>query len=94
MFLFGSIPYLITFESESDEQKVDELLGWTFIVGSVFFFLGGCINIARARFLLKEDVKKFEERKKAGNTDEDNGGSAAATTGDNGTDVKEESGAE
>jgi len=61
MFLAGSIPYLIPLETEGDILKLDRFLAWTFIVGSIFFFIGGLINYARAYKILKEDFAQLKE---------------------------------
>jgi len=60
LFLAGSVPYLIPLESESDRRRLDWFLAWTFIVGSVFFFLGGLIHFARACKVLKDDFKRMK----------------------------------
>ena len=48
IFVFGSIPYLWSHLDKTDQSLVFTLVGWEFIIGSVFFFLGGVFNFIRA----------------------------------------------
>ena len=65
-FLIPSIPYLFSFETESDEEKIDTFLAAIYIAGSVCFTVGGCINFYRSEALvdLEEEMgfSKGEEK--------------------------------
>jgi hypothetical protein len=52
MFVVASVPYLFTFESAKDEELIDRWLAQQYIVGSIFFLLGGLINGFRAHHIV------------------------------------------
>lgn len=48
MFAVASVPYLFSFENAKDEELICRWLAQQYIVGSLFFLLGGLINGFRA----------------------------------------------
>jgi hypothetical protein len=52
MFVVASVPYLFPFESAKDEERIDRWLAQQYIVGSLFFLLGGLINGFRAHHIV------------------------------------------
>ncbi len=58
MFTCGSVPFLFSFESEQDAEKIGGYLGWMFIVGSFFFLVGGIINHVKVYFLYCQECKE------------------------------------
>jgi hypothetical protein len=58
-FTLASVPYLWTFQNSQDETKIDEYLAIQYIIGSVCFFLGGCINGLRAYLIIKRDKQQL-----------------------------------
>jgi hypothetical protein len=57
MFMVASVPYLFTFESSEDQVMIDKFLAVQYIVGSVFFAIGGIINYIRAYLAVQDDDK-------------------------------------
>lgn len=49
LFLVVSIPYLFTFDTTSDERKIDAFATGMYVTGSIFFSIGGVINFHRPR---------------------------------------------
>lgn len=54
MFVVASVPYLFPFESAKDEELIFRWLAQQYIVGSLFFLLGGLINGFRAHHIVKK----------------------------------------
>lgn len=61
-FTLASVPYLWTFQNSQDERKIDEYLAIQYIIGSVCFFFGGCINGLRAYLIMKRDKQQLNEK--------------------------------
>ena len=61
-FTLASVPYLFTFQNSQDETRVDEYLATQYIIGSVCFFFGGCINGLRAYLIMKRDKQQLDEK--------------------------------
>ena len=53
LFLSGSVPYLMDFESDHDKIQIHRYLGVQFVLGSVLFLVGGTINLWRAFLIFK-----------------------------------------
>ncbi len=61
MFLVTSIPYLFSFDSTSDETKIDAFLAGIYIGGSICFTVGGIINYHRYAGLRKRVEGQLNE---------------------------------
>jgi len=53
LFVVASIPYLWTFDTHHDAQRLFTFFAWQYLVGSVLFFLGGVFNYYRACLIMR-----------------------------------------
>jgi uncharacterized metal-binding protein len=61
-FALASVPYLWSFQSSEDETKIDDYLAAQYIIGSLLFFFGGCINGLHAHLVMKRDEQHLDEK--------------------------------
>lgn len=66
LFLSGSVPYLMDFESYHDKIQIHRYLGVQFVLGSALFLIGGTINVWRAflifRYFLHKAKDEFQSK--------------------------------
>ena len=53
LFVVASVPYLWSFDTVGDQDKVGTFLAWQYVVGSALFFLGGVFNYWRALIVIR-----------------------------------------
>ncbi len=56
LFTVASIPYLWTFASPQDEERVAAFLAWQYLAGSALFFLGGVFDARRAAIVVERAI--------------------------------------
>jgi hypothetical protein len=62
LFASASVPYLFSFDDAGDKLTLDRYLGYQYILGSLFFLLGGLLNGLRAYLLQTGETKKQEDQ--------------------------------
>ena len=62
IFLLASVPYLWNHKHTALQQKLYSYMAWEYIVGSIFFLIGGIFNFYRS-YLANKHYRKMEARK-------------------------------
>ncbi|GEA49631.1 hypothetical protein VIN01S_04350 [Vibrio inusitatus NBRC 102082] len=59
LYAIASVPYLWAFESRVDHLLILNFLAWQYMIGSLFFLLGGVFNYWRAYLLVERKIKNI-----------------------------------
>ncbi|MFW5837243.1 MAG: YrhK family protein [Desulfovibrionaceae bacterium] len=66
LFTVASIPYLWSFQAQTDQTHMFRFLAWQYLVGSILFFLGGVTNYWRAYRVVKEEIAQQRKASTSG----------------------------